>query len=66
MAKQRWRNRGDQKVLEGRGWLPAYQNFMSGYLTNLYVVGFAFVLFMVFIVQRFPRLALVQQVLGLW
>ncbi len=64
-AKQRWRNRGDQKVRERRGLLPAFQTLMSGYLTALYLFGFASLLFIVFVVQRFPALALVERVAGL-
>jgi glycosyltransferase Alg8 len=64
-AKQRWRNRGDQKVVDRRGWLPAFQNFMSSYLTALSLFAFASALFILFVVQRFPRVSLVERVLGL-
>jgi len=62
LAKQRWRNRGDQKVTESQGWLPTFQNAMSAYLMNLYLAGFAFTLFILFIVQKIPHAALVQHV----
>jgi glycosyltransferase Alg8 len=65
LAKQRWRNRGDQKVAEGSGWLPAYQNLMSSYLMYLAMIGFIFTLSMFFVFKAFPRLAFVQHVTGM-
>ncbi len=64
LAKQRWRNRGDQRVAEGRGWLPAFQNMMGAYLTSLCLAVFAFTLFTVFLLDGFPQLPLVLHVLG--
>ena len=65
LAKQRWRNRGDQKVLEGHGWLPGFQNLMGTYLTSFYLIGFAFCLFVLFVLPKFPRIPLIRHVLGL-
>jgi glycosyltransferase Alg8 len=64
LAKQRWRNRGDQRVAENTGWLPAYQNFMGSYLTYLYLVAFVFTLFAVFLLDGLPPLPVVRHVLG--
>ncbi len=65
LAKQRWRNRGDQRVTEARGWLPAYQNFMGSYLMMLTVSAFVFGLWLVFVIPGVPRLALVRHAFGL-
>ena len=58
------RNRGDQRVAENTGWLPAYQNFMGSYLTYLYLVAFVFTLFAVFLLDGLPPLPVVRHVLG--
>jgi len=65
LAKQRWRNRGDQKVAESMGWLPAFQNFMGSYLTHLSLVAFVFGLFALFVLNGVPRLPVVLHVFGL-
>jgi len=65
LAKQRWRNRGDQKVAEGSGWLPAFQKSMASYLTYLATISFIFALCMVFVFGGFPRLAFIRQLVGI-
>ena len=65
LAKQRWRNRGDQKVAESTGWSPAFRNFMGSYLTHLYLTAFVFGLFAVFLLNSPPRLPVVLHLLGL-
>lgn len=65
LAKQRWRNRGDQKVSEAKGWLPRYQNLMGSYLTVIALAGFTFLLWMAFVIPSVPRVAVVRQVFGL-
>jgi glycosyltransferase Alg8 len=49
-SKQRWRNRGDQRLVEPEGWLSKYQTVMAAFLTCFYAA--VFVLALVFLVTR--------------
>src|SRR5262249_40263177 len=64
LPQQRWRNRGDQRVEEGSGWLHRYQTITSWYLTGLYLTAFGFVLFLFFFLPDLPPLQQVLHVVG--
>jgi glycosyltransferase Alg8 len=65
LPKQRWRNRGDQRVQEGSGWLHRYQTITSCYLTGLYLTAFVLALFLFFFMPDLPPLQQVLHVVGL-
>jgi glycosyltransferase Alg8 len=65
LAKQRWRNRGDQKVLEGTSFLAKYQNAMGSYLTGLYITAFLSLVAFFFLSPQIPRLRVVISLLGI-
>jgi len=65
LAKQRWRNRGDQRVAERNGWMPAFQKLMASYLTYLATISFIFALCMIFVFKEFPRLAFIRHLVGM-
>lgn len=64
LAKQRWRNRGDQRSAEGAGVLVRYQTLMSSYLTGLYVGAFAFGMVLFFLCVDLPRWNVVLEAIG--
>jgi mannuronan synthase len=64
LPKQRWRNRGDQGVEEGSGWLHRYQTMTSCYLTGLYLTAFVLALFLFFFMPDLPPLQQVLHVVG--
>ena len=45
ISKQRWLNRGDQRISTGAGWLFGFQRAMAAFLTALYVGMFVFLAF---------------------
>jgi mannuronan synthase len=65
LAKQRWRNRGDQRVLEGRTLLHRYQNAMGAWLTGLSLTALVFGLVTFFFLESLPPVPIVLHVMGL-
>ena len=55
MSKQRWLNRGDQRVSAGAANMLAFQRFMAGFITVFYVALLIFAIAVYSGVLKLPR-----------